>query len=37
MSRSTRRELTLGEHFFWTIVATVAACLAIAVLAFVAA
>lgn len=37
MSRTGRRELTLGEHFFWTFTAGVAACLMLAVLLYVAA
>lgn len=37
MSRPPRRELSLGEHFFWTIVGGVAFCLVLAVLLFVAA
>lgn len=36
MSRPVgRRQLTLGEHFFWTVVACVAVCLIVGVLAFV--
>lgn len=36
MSRApARRRLTLGEHFFWTMVIGVAACLAVAVALFV--
>lgn len=33
----TRRQLTLGEHCFWTIVVSVTVCLALAVVLFVAA
>lgn len=31
------RQLTLSEHFFWTIVTSVAVCLALAIVLFVAA
>lgn len=34
---SRRREWTLGEHFFWTFVTGVAACLTLAILLFVSA
>lgn len=36
MSRPSRRTLTVGEHFFWTVMVGVATCLTLAVLLYVA-
>lgn len=36
MAPAKGRQLTLGEHFFWTVVASVSACLAVALLAYMA-